>query len=78
MEHIEIQKVIADDIKHSIIKKFKSFENFSKEEIYDHRKSKFLQIGRNQGFSKSSNLNDNGISYKESYYQILKSHLVKK
>ena len=35
---------IAADIKHSIIKNLKSFENFSKEEIYDHRKSKFLKI----------------------------------
>ncbi len=69
--------VIAEDIKHSIIKNLKSFENFSKSQIYDHRKSKFLQIGRNQGFGQSSNLTDNGLRYKESYYQILKSHLVK-
>ena len=44
---------IASDIKHSIIKNLKSFENFSKDEIYDHRKAKFLQIGRDQGFSLS-------------------------
>ena len=45
---------IAADIKHSIMKNLKSFENFSKDEIYDHRKAKFLQIGRDQGFKKSS------------------------
>ena len=68
MEHIETPRTYAADIKHSIIKNLKSFENFSKEEIYDHRKAKFLQIGRDQGFSKSTNLEGGGLSYKESRY----------
>ena len=68
---------IADDIKHSIIKNLRSFENLSKEEVYDHRKTKFLKIGRNQGFSKSSDLNDAGLSYKESIFQKIKTHIVK-
>ena len=67
-------ETIALDIKHSIIKNLKTFENLSKEEVYDHRKAKFLQIGRDQGFSKSSNLNDTGLSYKESSFQKIKSH----
>ena len=68
---------IAADIKHSIIKNLNSFENFSKDEVYDHRKAKFLQIGRDQGFSKSTNLNDHGLSYKESNLQKIKSHIDK-
>ena len=68
---------IAADIKHSIIKNLKNFENLSKEEIYDHRKTKFLQIGRDQGFSKSSNLNDMSLSYKETTYQKIKTHIDK-
>jgi acetyl-CoA carboxylase carboxyl transferase subunit alpha len=68
---------IATDIKHSIIKNLKSFENFSKEEIYDHRKAKFLQIGRDQGFNKSTNLEGGGLSYKESNIQKLLFHLEK-
>ena len=68
---------IAVDIKHAIKKNLKSFENFSKEEIYDHRKAKFLQIGRDQGFSKSSNLEGGGLSYNESNIQKLVSHLGK-
>ena len=52
------------DIKNSIIKNLKSFENLSKEEIYDHRKAKFLQIGRVQSFSKSTNLEGHGLTYK--------------
>ena len=66
---------IAENIKNSIIKNLKSFENFSKDEVYDHRKIKFLQIGRDQGFSKSTNLNNTGLSYKDSSLQKIKIHL---
>ncbi len=68
---------IATNIKNSIIKNLKAFEGLSKEEIYDQRKSKFLQIGRDRGFSKSSNLNDAGLSYKGSSYMKFKSHFTK-
>ena len=68
---------IAQDIKHSIIKNLKSFENLTKEEIYDHRKAKFLQIGRDQGFNKSSDLGNIGLSYKESNIQKIKIHIVR-
>ena len=68
---------IAADIKHSIIKNLKSFENYSKEEIYDHRKAKFLQIGRGQGFSKTSNFEGGGLSYKDTNIQKFTSHIVK-
>ena len=68
---------IASDIKHSIMKNLKSFENFSKDEIYDHRKAKFLQIGRDQGFTKSTNLDGGGLSYKESTLQKITSHIEK-
>ena len=67
---------IAIDLKNSIIKNLKSFENFSKEEVYDHRKAKFLQIGRDQGFSKSTNL-EKGLSYKESVSKKIKYHIYK-
>jgi len=68
---------IAADIKHSIVKNLKNFENYTKDEIYDHRKSKFLQIGRDQGFSKSSSLSDGSLSYQESNIKKIKSHLDK-
>jgi len=70
-------EAVATNIKNSIIKNLKSFENLSKEEIFDHRKAKFLQIGRDQGFNKSSNLNDVNLSYNESNYQKIKIHLGK-
>ncbi|MDC0903693.1 acetyl-CoA carboxylase carboxyltransferase subunit alpha [Pelagibacteraceae bacterium] len=68
---------IAEEIKYSIIKNLRTFEKLSKEEIYDHRKAKFLQIGREQGFTKSSNLSDTGLGYNESGYQKFKTHIVK-
>ena len=69
--------LIATDIKHSIIKNLKTFENYSKDQIHEHRKAKFLQIGRDQGFSKSSHLGDSGLSYKESGVRKLKKHIEK-
>ena len=68
---------IANDIKFTIIKNLKIFENYSKEQIYDHRKAKFLQIGRDQGFSRSSNLSEGGLIYKESGLRKILSHLDK-
>jgi acetyl-CoA carboxylase carboxyl transferase subunit alpha len=68
---------IAANIKNSIMKNLKSFENLNKDEIYDHRKTKFLQIGRGQGFSKSTNLDRGGLSYNESNIQKLVSHIDK-
>jgi len=65
-------ETIAVEIKNSIIKNLKNFENLSKEEVYDHRKAKFLQIGRDQGFKKLSNSNDTDLSYKESGFNKIK------
>ena len=70
-------EAIADDIKYSIIKNLRHFENFSKEEVYDHRKAKFLKIGRDQGFSKSSSLDETGLRYKGSSIQKIKVHILK-
>jgi len=68
---------IAEDIKHSIVKNLRSFENLSKEEVYDHRKTKFLKIGRSEGFSKSSSTDETGLSYKGSSFQKMKIHIIK-
>ena len=66
--------LIAEEIKNAIIKNLKTFENLSKEEIYDHRKSSFLKIGRDRGFSKSSSSDTTGLSYKETAFQQFKFH----
>ena len=54
-----------------------NFESFSREEIYDHRKSKFLQIGRDYGFSKSSSIGTGGLSYKDNSLNKVKTHFNK-
>ena len=69
-------EAIAEDIKFSILKNLRIFENFSREEIYEDRKAKFLKIGRSEGFSKSSS-SDFGLSYKGSEIQKIKNHFFK-
>ena len=56
---------IASNVKESIIKNLKSFENLSGDQIYNQRKGKFLKIGRDQGFKTSTGLNESKLSYVE-------------
>ena len=56
---------IASQIKSSIIKNLKDFENLSGEEVYEERKKKFLKIGRDQGFRKPSQTDLKGLGYSE-------------
>ena len=44
----------------------------SKNEIYEHRKNKFLKIGRDKGFVKSSTKIDQELTYKEPIFNKLK------
>ena len=59
----------------SIIKNLHFFENFSKEEIYEQRKTKFLKIGRDKGFTKSSKSDNLGLGYEQSILLKVKRHL---
>jgi acetyl-CoA carboxylase carboxyl transferase subunit alpha len=70
-------EIIAEDIKHSLIKNLRSFENSSRGEIYEQRKTKFLQIGREGGFIQSSSLEEKGLSYGGSNYHKIRSHIDK-
>jgi acetyl-CoA carboxylase carboxyl transferase subunit alpha len=63
------REAMAQNIKNSIIKNLQYFESLSREEVYDHRKTKFLKIGRERGFSKSVNPENNSFGYKESYFE---------
>ncbi len=55
----------AIDIKESILKNLNSFQNFTRDEIYNHRKQKFLKIGRDQGFKGPYNVKEKGLEYVE-------------
>ncbi len=68
---------IAKEVKDSISQNLKFFENLSGEEIYDHRKNRFLKIGREQGFKKATSLDDKNLSYKVSQFTKVKRHFAK-
>jgi len=69
------EETIAQDVKQSIIKNLKYYENFSREEVYEDRKAKFLKIGREKGFTKSANLSNNNFGYKNSFFSKIKRGL---
>jgi len=70
-------ETIVQNVKLSIIKNLKYFENLSKDEVYEHRKAKFLKIGREGGFAKSADLNNSSLRYKESFFSKTKKSLAK-
>jgi acetyl-CoA carboxylase carboxyl transferase subunit alpha len=74
--HREREKM-TQAIKQSIIKNLKEFENFSGEEVYEHRKTKFLKIGRERGFTKSNSSIYSGLGYQESFFNKARRELNK-
>jgi len=56
---------MAVEIKKSILKNLENFENLSGEQIFNQRKTKFLKIGREQGFKKPSDALGEKLSYAE-------------
>ncbi len=67
---------IAHNIKNTLLQNLKFFENMSPEEIFDHRKNKFLKIGRGGGFTKSSVKGEVGLEYQEPVSLKLKRILI--
>tara|TARA_B100002019_G_C21200296_1_gene563655 strand:+ start:84 stop:1193 length:1110 start_codon:yes stop_codon:yes gene_type:complete len=65
-----------ENIRHSISKNLQAFENLTEEEIVSQRKNKFLQIGREGGFTSKSDIN-NSLSLKENSLQTLFSKIIK-
>ena len=55
---------ILKNVKNSIIENLNFFENMSRDEILNHRKNKFLSIGRAKGFNVSSNEDNSLIAEK--------------
>ena len=70
------EETIAQNVRHSIIKNLKYYEDFSREEVYNDRKAKFLKIGREKGFTKSAKLSDNSFGYKDFLFQKLRGDLI--
>ena len=58
-------KEMSTKIKKSILKNLETFKNLSGEEIFNQRKTKFLKIGRDQGFRKDTGAPDGNLAYTE-------------
>jgi len=62
------RELILNNIKSAIKKNLKEFDNMSREDIFLHRKNKFLSIGRNKGFGTNADPNEN-LTMKENFLQ---------
>ena len=58
-------KEMSEKIKKSILQNLESFQNLSGDEIFNQRKTKFLKIGRDQGFRKDTGTTDSNLAYRE-------------
>ena len=68
----------AEKIKEAVLNNLNYFENMSSEEVLDHRKNKFLKIGRGGGFAKSSSEGKPGLEFKEPIFLKLRRFVTRK
>jgi len=66
--------LILNNVRNSLKKNLKNFDNMSAEEIFAHRKNKFLSIGRNKGFASNANISKN-LSMKTSIIEKIKNKI---
>ena len=72
--HRNKQEVIIS-IKKALIRNLEEMENLKREEIFSHRKSKFLKIGRKRGFVETTKDEDR-LAIKESSYNALLRYIL--
>ena len=68
--------LIIDNVRSSLEKNLEFFSNMDKNEILNHRKNKFLSIGRTKGFTSKSEVAEN-LSMKENLFDKIKLKLNK-
>ena len=68
--------LILNNIRNSIINNLNDFNSMSKDEVLNHRKNKFLSIGRSKGFI-SQSVTDDSLHMKQNPADILKIKVVK-
>jgi acetyl-CoA carboxylase carboxyl transferase subunit alpha len=66
---------ILENIKTSIKNNLSEFMSFTRDEVFIHRKNKFLSIGRNKGFSVKAD-DDQTLVMKENNFQIFKNKFI--
>ena len=67
--------LILQNVRVSIKNNLSEFIGMSKEEVIDHRKNKFLSIGRNQGFIKQK-LDKDTLSMSQNFLDIIKLKII--
>ena len=70
------KNLILNNIRNSIINNLNDFNSMSKDEVLNHRKNKFLSIGRSKGFI-SQSVTDDSLHMKQNPADILKIKIVK-
>ncbi len=68
--------LILNNVRNSIINNLNEFSSMSKEEVLNHRKNKFLSIGRSKGFV-SETKTDDSLHLKQNFLDVLKIKIVK-
>jgi len=68
--------LILNNIRNSIINNLNDFNSMNKDEVLNHRKNKFLSIGRSKGFI-SQSVTDDSLHMKQNLTDILKIKIVK-
>lgn len=68
--------LILNNVRNSIINNLNDFNSMSKDEVLNHRKNKFLSIGRSKGFI-SQSVTDDSLHMKQNLVDILKVKIVK-
>ena len=72
----DLHILILDNLKESITNNLNEFQNMTREDVFNHRKNKFLTIGRNRGFI--SHLDEVGtLSIKKNKINIFVEKLIR-
>ena len=68
--------LILDNVRNSITNNLNDFSSMSKDEVLNHRKNKFLSIGRSKGFISETETDDT-LHMKQNFLDILKIKILK-
>ncbi len=68
--------LILNNVRNSITNNLNDFNSMSKDEVLNHRKNKFLSIGRSKGFI-SETKTDDSLHMKQNFLDILKIKIIK-
>ena len=68
--------LILENVRNSITNNLNDFNSMSKDEVLNHRKNKFLSIGRSKGFI-SETKTDDSLHMKQNFLDILKIKIIK-